>query len=65
MDSSIISRPRLADDGFRVAYDDDDTYVIYRPDFSYPLSFQRDRGDAELDICPNVAEIFCYHIFQR
>ena len=57
MDSSVISQPRLKDDGFHVTYDDeDDTYVVYRPDFTYPISFQRDKGGTEFYISPNITK---------
>ena len=57
MDSSLISQPRLKDNGYHVTYDDEsDTYVTYRPDWSYPLAFQGDKGGVEFYVAPAVTE---------
>ena len=59
-DARQLSVELHKDRGGRVSYDDDaDAYVLYQRDVSYPLTFSRDRGGAELCLAPNVSEEEC------
>ena len=57
LDITIVSQIQWKDTGGHVTYDDEeDAYVTYKPDWTFQVVFNRDKGGSELYVSPNVSE---------